>query len=217
MAAKAIFFDCANTLLHKPDIYPAILRVLADHNITIPEATLVHHHRLLSEAILFPDRTSRDFYLDFNAHLLRAFGVLPEARLLDALFDACSYLPWKAFPDTDFLSAIELPMGVLSNWDTSLDEKLGLLNARFNWVLGSDAHRLRKPDPAFFLKAIEAAGVEASTLIYVGDSLRLDIEPAKQLGIQAILIDRDNLYPHSTASRIKSLHELGGLLERSQS
>lgn len=211
---KAIFFDVANTLLYKPKVYSAIQNVLLDHKVAVPYPSLIAAHRLLSETIIFPDKTSSDFYREFNSHLLRSFGVVPTERLLDTLFSACSYLPWEAFSDVDFLSSIKVPMGVLSNWDRSLQEKLPLIaNTSFDWILGSAEQGVRKPDLTFFQKIIEATGMQAEEIVYVGDSMRLDIEPALSLGMKAVLIDRDDLYPHATVQRVKSLHEVAQLYD----
>jgi FMN phosphatase YigB (HAD superfamily) len=213
MEAKAIFFDVANTLLHKPGLYPAINGVLLNHGLTVPYKKIVASHRFLSEVILFPDRTSSGFYRDFNSHLIRSFGIAPTDELLDAIFSACTYLPWVPFPDTDQLASIELPMGVLSNWDTSLPKKISLIaNISFDWIINSAEQRVRKPDLDFFKKVLYATGLEARDIIYVGDSMRLDIEPALHLGMNAILLDRVEFYPSATVTRIKNLREIRSLL-----
>ena len=195
MKAKVIFFDAANTLLYKPDLYPAIVNVMLQHGVTVPYTKLLASHRLLSEVIPFPDRTSSGFYRDFNSHLVRSFGVPPTEKLLDEIFSACSYLPWCPFPDTDHLTSIPLPMGVLSNWDKSLPEKLALIaNTRFEWIIGSEDYQVRKPDLDFFKKIFHITGLKAEEIIYVGDSMRLDIEPALHLGMNVLLLDRDDYY-----------------------
>lgn len=210
MPTKAVFFDVANTLLQKPDLYPTMERVLQFHGVNVPRPTLVDRHRLLSEAILFPDRTSAEFYREFNGQLLRALGVVPTDELLDALFSACTYLPWAPFPDTTHLATIEHAIGVLSNWDTSLSKRLALFgNVHFEWVLGSAEQHVRKPDAAFFQKVLAITGLEPGEIAYIGDSIRLDIEPALRLGMNAILIDREGLYPHATVRRIATLAEIG--------
>lgn len=213
MAVKAVFFDVANTLLHKPGLYPAMLGTLRAHGADVPARLLLERHRLLSEIVMFPDRTSRHFYDEFNAHLLRSLGIAPTDSLLDDLFSACSYLPWEAFPDTSELESLALPIGILSNWDASLQERLSMLDPISpRWIFGSSQQRLRKPDPAFFRLAIDAAGIPPGEIAVVGDSLRLDIEPALRLGMQAFLVDRDDLYPTATVQRIRHFGEIGALL-----
>jgi HAD superfamily hydrolase (TIGR01493 family) len=213
MCAKALIFDAANTLLHKPALYPAIAGVLATRGIDIPLDILAARHRLVSEVVLFPDTTSQDFYREFNAHFLRSIGVASNPELLDALFAGCTYLPWAPFDDTAALTGITLPMGVLSNWDSSLGDKLASIEGvRFEWMLGSAEVGVRKPDPRFFAKAVTATGVAASDIVYVGDSIRLDIEPALRAGMQAILVDRDNLFVNGNVPRIDSLDQLTAYL-----
>ncbi len=210
---SAVFLDVANTLLHKPDLYPTIRKVLRDAGINVPEKEIASRHRLLSEALEFPDRTSRDFYEKFNAQFLRALGVAAKPALLEAIYDACSYLPWAKFPDVTCLKTINLPLGALSNWDRSLPEKLkSFTDLTFQWVLGSEDQQVRKPDTVFFKRMLEVAACPADEIVYVGDSVRLDVEPALKLGIRAYLIDRDDLYPNSNLPRLRSLAGLEAVL-----
>ncbi|MEO7066337.1 MAG: HAD family hydrolase [Rhodanobacter sp.] len=213
MTIKAIFLDAANTLVHKPELYPSMQRVLHAHGIDVDLDYLARQHRFMSEAKVFPDRTSREFYLEFNSELLRSLGVLPDLKLLDELFSACSYLRWKAFPDVASLASIKLPLGVLSNWNTRLPETLSLIpDLRFAWVLGSEQLGLRKPDPAFYERILSATKLKGQEIVYIGDSMRLDIEPALKLGFRAALIDRDNLYMHSNVPRLTTLSQVSTLL-----
>lgn len=210
---RAVFFDAANTLLHKPALLPAMAGALRSHGIDLPDDELARRHRWLSEVVVFPDRTSRGFYDTFNAQLLRAFGIVPAQVLLDAIFAACSYLPWQPFPDTDALARLDRPLGILSNWDSSLPERLASIDGvQFRWVLGSQQQGVRKPDTEFFRRMIDACDLEPAQIAYVGDSLRLDIEPALALGVRALLIDRDDLFPHANVPRLRSLDMLGALL-----
>jgi len=210
---QAIFLDAANTLLYKPALIPTMLNVLKRHGIKLPEVEFASRHRWLSEVIVFPDRTSRDFYAEFNAQLLRSFGIIPNPDLLNEIFAACSYLPWHPFDDVSALQTYPHPLGVLSNWNKSLPEQLALIpNIHFRWILGSEQEKVRKPELAFFQRIIDEAKLAPTQIAYVGDSLRLDIEPALILGLSAFLIDRDNLYPYARVPRIRSLTELGHYL-----
>lgn len=205
----AIFFDVAHTLLEKPAVMPALHAAMARHGIDVPMPELQARHRLLMEAIVFPDRTSRDFYADFNAALVRAVGAMPTEALLDDMFTSCSYQPWVPYTDVHAIQRIDLPRGILSNWDSSLKDRLGsLLRMDFDWILGSEEQSLRKPDSAFFRLMLESTGLAPARIAYVGDSMRLDIEPALRMGFNAILLDRDNLFPHSPLARITSLDQL---------
>lgn len=210
---KAVFFDVANTLLDKPDLYVNIRRVLAAHGFDVSIEDLSRRHRLLSEVIEFPDKTSASFYHDFNAHLLMMLGIIPTEVLLKEIFDACTYLPWKEFEDVKWLREILLPKGVISNWDKSLPEKLqALVKLEFEWVLGSEQMAVRKPKLEFYQHLLSVTKLDGPEILYVGDSLKLDIQPALSLGIQAVLIDRLDLYPAAKVKRVISMKELNQFL-----
>src|SRR5258708_5483170 len=111
---KAIFFDVSNTLLHKAELFPRIETVLKNNGLSIDEDELRVKHKLLSEIVLFPDKTSVDFYNHFNSELLYSVGVIPTTKLISEIFNVCTYLPWTAFDDTVALASINLPLGIIS-------------------------------------------------------------------------------------------------------
>ncbi|MEN9333064.1 MAG: hypothetical protein RLY35_244 [Bacteroidota bacterium] len=206
---KVYLFDLANTLLYKPTFYTRFLDVLNQHGHAIPMDVFKAKHRWLSEVITFPDKTSRSFYQDFNAHLLLSLGIAPESSLLDEIFSACTYLPWEAFEDTGVLAKLNGPKAILSNWDESVKDKVDeFFPGQFSTVFGSALSGLRKPDLAFFQTAISGLGVAPEEITYVGDSLKLDILPALELGIRAVLIDRNGDYPYYRGQKMHSLEEL---------
>jgi HAD superfamily hydrolase (TIGR01509 family) len=53
-------------------------------------------------------------------------------------------------------------------------------------VTSSDGVGVRKPDPAFFERLVELAGVEAGELAYVGDRVDNDVLPALAVGLVAV-------------------------------
>ena len=65
MTYKYIYFDVANTLLHKPELFTKINHVLVQHGYEVEINYLKKVHKLLSETITFPDKTSKDFYHEF--------------------------------------------------------------------------------------------------------------------------------------------------------
>jgi FMN phosphatase YigB (HAD superfamily) len=206
---KAIFLDVANTLLHKPNLIKTFSGVLRRHGVDIPDIDLMARHRLLSELVVFPDRTSKSFYREFNAELLRSFGIVPHSVVLDDIFAACSYLAWHPFDDVSTLQDQIRPLGILSNWDKSLPKQLEVMpDLHFKWILGSENENLRKPDKAFFERILDETKLSPSQIAYIGDSVKLDIEPALGLGLSAFLIDRDDLYPYASVPRLRSFAEL---------
>jgi len=205
---RYILFDAANTLIHKPQLWSQMDTVLSAHGHRVPPELLKRNHKLLSESVHFPDRTSGDFYRRFNAELLYSLGIIPSEKLLDDLFSRCTYLPWEKFPDTEILLSLNVPLGVLSNFNSTLLELLENKFGRiFRDVLISENVGYGKPDPRFFQRAVEMSGVPAGQILYVGDSLKLDVQPAMAAGMKPLLIDRENIFPLA-AGRMTSLEQL---------
>lgn len=68
----------------------------------------------------------------------------------------------------------------------ALVEALGW-SARFAANLGGDSLDVRKPDPAHVLAAIEAAGGDVRSTVFVGDSI-VDVTAAKAAGVPVIAV-----------------------------
>lgn len=210
---KAVFFDVANTLLEKPNLYLNIHNILKKEGYNIPFEFLQTQHRLISETLTFPDKTSADFYQFFNSKFLLLLGIIPTNALLLNIYQVCSYLPWKIFPDTKILSQLFLPIGVISNWDKTLPEKLNsFFDIRFSWVLCSEEMNKRKPAIDFYENILKVTGYNAEEILYVGDSIELDIQPALNLGMKTVLIDRLDLYKYTSLNRIKDLGDIKNYL-----
>lgn len=203
-----ILFDVAGTLLGKPAFYATFLNVLRENGCAVAPSNLRKVHKLLSEVIHFPDRTDAKFYQHFNSELLYLLGIMPTQELLEHIFEACSYLPWEKFDDTSVVHEIDIPMGIISNFNTTLKAKLNdFFGPIFKDIFGSEALGVSKPDLRFYQKAIGQIGVAPDKILYIGDSVKLDIQPAMEIGIHAMLIDRDGNFP-SSKYRIDSLNEI---------
>ncbi len=212
MQPKYILFDVAGTLLHKPAVFTSIQKVLQQNGFDFEEKKIKAQHKILSECYIFPDQTDVTFYQKFNSDLLFSLGVIPNEKLLNQIFDACTYLPWEKFSDTHYLNETKIPAGIISNFNSTLKEKLKtFFDVEFKDIFVSEELGVAKPDKLFYQKAIEKIDINPAEIIYVGDSLKLDIKPAQELGLNAILIDREEYYP-AFENRIKSLNELNNYL-----
>ncbi|HEY1047343.1 MAG TPA: HAD family hydrolase [Bacteroidia bacterium] len=203
-----LLFDAANTLIHKPLLFEKAAGVLESFGHSIPMNFLKQRHKLVSEIIVFPDRTDKEFYRKFNSEWLYALGILPKDEILNGLFEACSYLPWEKFEDTEILSEIKGEKAILSNFHGSLTNLIeSKFPGIFKEIVISENEKFRKPDSRFYLTAIEKLKVEPKDILYIGDSLKLDVEPAESTGIRSLLIDRDNEFPYFK-NRIQSFKEI---------
>ncbi|MES2417275.1 MAG: HAD family hydrolase [Bacteroidota bacterium] len=209
---KYIFFDVAGTLLGKPTLFTIIKNTLSDfgHQVSLEE--IKQKHKLLSEVIHFPDRTDEAFYKKFNSDLIYLFGIVPTVELVQAIFKNCTYLPWEKFEDTIVLPELNIPIGVISNFNTTLKEKLNsFFGVIFSDVLVSEELGVAKPNIEFYKSALDRIPYKAEEVLYVGDSIKLDLEPALELGFKVLIVDRDQFYPNLKC-RISNLSEIKNYL-----
>ena len=203
-----ILFDVAGTLLYKPSFFDKILVILKANGYKIREEEVRFKHKLLSETIKFPDRTNKKFYDFFNEELLYSLGILPDISLLNKIFINCSYLPWEKFNDTQVLEKIEQPIGIISNFNNTLRSKLDeSFNINFCNIIVSEEIGISKPDLEFYKRALEIIDVDPHKILYIGDSVKLDLQPAMLCGIDTLVIDREDFYP-ALEAKISNLNHI---------
>jgi len=212
---KHVVFDVAHTLLDKPLLYRSIGEALKTHGYSVDEKTIRQKHKFLTEKFRFPNKTGKDFYRLFNRAFCRALGIEAENSLIEDIYYAALKIPWEPFSDTEVLKDISLPKGILSNWDNTLHDKLKMTfpGVYFEFVLVSSDTGMAKPHEAFFHKMIAACGVLPKEILYIGDSPELDIYPALKAGIQALLIDRHDVFGDFKGDRITNLEEILPLIK----
>jgi putative hydrolase of the HAD superfamily len=117
----------------------------------------------------------------------------PRAALTAALMEA---LEFSAFPDAApalrALRAAGCFLGVVSNWDVSLGDRLEEtgLAPLVDGVVSSAEVGVLKPHPAPFERALALAGVRAADAWHVGDSVTEDVDGARAAGIRPVLLAR---------------------------
>lgn len=211
---KAVVFDVGETLIDETRIWSrwadrlgvprmALLGVLGGM------AALDRQHREAFEVIL-PG-------LDIEAEMVR--WAVDEPDGLRENFDADD-LYHDARTALAELQRRGLTVVVAGNQPPQALAALVAMRLPVDAVFTSAQWGVEKPDPAFFTKVAEVAGVTPAEICYVGDRLDNDVLPAKRAGMMAVLIRRGPWgYLHSerpaaaeTAAVIDSLHELPELL-----
>jgi HAD superfamily hydrolase (TIGR01549 family) len=126
--------------------------------------------------------------------------------------------PEKVDPDAPPLLAglLErgLRLGIISNWSADLTEYLegrGLA-MYFEAIIASDAVGTAKPHREIFLKGLAAMGCSPRDAVHVGDDYWADIVGAREIGMRAILIDRDGEDHHADCPTIARLRDVEALL-----
>ena len=93
------------------------------------------------------------------------------------------------------VSSVTLPaenglLGILANQPAGCRERLHLwgIEQYFDLILASAEEGLSKPDPAFFMLALQRAGCLPHQAVMVGDRLDNDILPAKKIGFKTVWV-----------------------------
>jgi len=193
---QAVTFDLAGTLLHpKPSVGGVYARCARLFGV---DADPVRLDRDFALAFRTADRSgsARDFWAEVVA---RCFGSTLPASRRDTVFEAC----WSAFgrPDAWRLSAgarqavtavrfLGLKTGVLSNADSRMRPVLEGhgLTPLFDAVLLSEETGRTKPEPGAFTRAARELGVPISALVHVGDSVKEDVEAARDAGATGMIL-----------------------------
>jgi len=111
-----------------------------------------------------------------------------------------------ALPTLDALRDRGLKLGLLSNSARDLDVFVAHHGLTVDAVLTSRAHGKTKPHETIFRRMLELLDVTAEEAVMVGDTIEDDIDGARAVGMQAVLVDREGRYPEAGA--LDDLREL---------
>lgn len=213
MKYEFVYFDVADTLLYKEGLYEALQTSLAKFDYNFDKKIILQKHRLVSELIPKPERTTKEFYDHFNSEFLYSMGVVPRRDIVDTIFESCKNLKWKKFSDTDVIKKYRDRIGIISNWDSNLRRILSsIFDFEFKKIIISSEVGIAKPVLGIYKKALSELNVPKSKVVYIGNSVKLDMVPAMELGMKAVLLDRDNFYPDYQYAKLKSFTEIEGFL-----
>ena len=112
-----------------------------------------------------------------------------------------------ALPVLDRLGEHGLLIGLLSNSSRDLHEFVAHHSLRADAVLTSHAHGKTKPHESIFRAMLDLLGVGADEAVMVGDTVDDDVDGARAVGMQAVLLDREGRYPE-LEGRLDDLREL---------
>lgn len=121
---------------------------------------------------------------------------------------------WQLYPDAaatlKLLTRNGCRIGLISNFDSRLSGLLKDLGLQ-PWIAQvtiSARVGVAKPDPGIFLAACVQANAKPANACYVGDSPSHDYYGARKAGMQAVLLDRDNLHSNFDGARVRRLSAL---------
>lgn len=204
-----LLLDVEETLVYKKYLYETIHSILLDYNYAIPLEYLRKIHKLTFNTLRIPPQTSEKFYEQFNAAFLLNLGIIPEEKLMNDIYQKCRNLDWILHEDTSVLEELSINKAIVSNWKKNLKEFItSITKVEFSHIISSYDLKTQKPSKEFYLKALQQIAMPYDSILYVGDSLKLDILPATEIGIRSVLIDRHKDAEIYRGEKIISLREL---------
>jgi putative hydrolase of the HAD superfamily len=228
---EIVFFDAGETLVHPHPSFGELFAMVAhDHGYDVSADTVrAVQDRLAPHLIDIAEETgaefpslSREASETFWSYLYKRFleelGIADESLVAKLYATFSSSSSYKLFDDViptlEELKRRRYRLGLISNFEGWLEELLMELEVGhiFDTTVISGIEGVEKPDPLIYRIALERAGVEPGAAMHVGDSPVLDVEPAKEVGMKAVLLDRVGRYPRADDPKIVSLKELPPLV-----
>jgi putative hydrolase of the HAD superfamily len=231
---RAVFFDLGGTLLKmRRDKIMATVLEWEGHNRSEP---LIHDAYMKIEPEWVGEYSgkpqteseSRAAYARLDYLVLRELRVSQDhtelARLSESIRDGWSKLDRKIelelYPDAEplllRLKADGLILGLISNAPPETAEtvkRLGL-HRHIEHVVISGIQGYSKPNPEIFLHALRLASVAPTESVHVGDLYGADVLGARAVGMDAILLDRENRFSRLDCDRVSGLSEVPAHLKK---
>jgi len=205
---RAVIFDCYSTLIdirtneRKEEIFRRLSLYLRYYRVNIAAKSLMSALDQEKERYL---QTNSERYPEVDLavvfrNILKREG-LDNPFLAEScckLFRLLSRERFGLFPDSlpvlREMKTNGYPLAVLSDAQKVFclqeGEMLGLIQFFDHFVM-STHFGFRKPDPRLFEIACSLMGIPPSEAVYIGNDLEKDVIGAKQIGMQAILLDRN--------------------------
>lgn len=218
----AVWFDAGGVLV-LPD--PTVLAPLLEP--CGGSADLDRHRRAHYEAMAVKSRLRDDErdWLAYDEAYVRSVGVRENlVDLATRLLSACRVSDLWRWPIPESVSAARtlhargIPLAVVSNASGQIAATLELMQicqvgegpfVPMRCIIDSHVVGVAKPDPAIFeLAALHFAEFDRSRIVYVGDSVTMDIGGATAAGLRAVLLDPFDDHAGAAFERIRSIADL---------
>jgi len=219
---RAVLFDVDFTLSRPgPELGPdAYRRVGEAHGLDLdPERYEEARIAAFADLRMHPElEHDEEIWIAFTEDIVRGMGGAADGARACAVeivrrweIHANFDLYDDAAPVLEALRGYGLRIGLISNGQRDLDAFARHHELDVDVAVGSKSHGRTKPHASIFETALAALGVAADETVMVGDSYADDIEGARALGMRAILLDREGLYP-AEPDRIAGLDALPSAL-----
>jgi putative hydrolase of the HAD superfamily len=203
---RAVVFDVDFTIARPgPDLGPEGYRALGErHGLRLDPARYDEARRAAVETLERHPELDHDeeIWVLFTERIIQGMGgvgdTYPVALEMTRAWEQAAHFELydDALPTLAALRERGLSIGLLSNTGRDLEVFVRHHGLDVDAVLTSARFGKTKPHAAIFRHMLELLGVEPGEAAMVGDTLEDDIEGARAVGMQALLLDREGRYPH---------------------
>ena len=210
---KAVSLDAGNTLFHaKPSVGDIYARVSRKHGLDLPPSVIASRFSAVFHQMTDPELVSGNeetiysktwwfklvqsvfgeavrMFHDFNAFFDELYETFARGDSWELYEDV--------LPTLEYLKNEGIKRALISNWDFRL---LGILEdlkltSFFDCICVSAVEKVHKPAKEIFLRAVTRLDVAPEEMLHIGDDYRLDGLGAKNAGLQAVIIHRNDRTP----------------------
>jgi FMN phosphatase YigB (HAD superfamily) len=178
---EGVVFDVGYTLIDETRRW----REWADWLEIAPEKLWASMRSVIAEGVHHVEALKR---LDPGFDLKKARAARRRAGRLDRFIPADFYP--DASPCIARLKAAGLKTGAAGNMSVDVEQLLASSGLALDVIGSSQRWGVEKPNPIFFERVIEAVGLSADRLAYVGDRPDNDVGPATAAGMCAVYLRR---------------------------
>ena len=226
---RAVFFDLYGTLagFHPPK-EQVQTQALKSLGINVSHEGIIKGYALADELMSQVNATDapvpqleggdrEQFFSEYERLIIKGAGIEVDIETAKRAWAKVREVPYgfKAFDDAlptlAELRERELTLGLLSNLGDGATDMIESLKLApyLDFVITSKDAGAGKPHPPIFRIALSRAGVRPDDARHVGDSPLSDVQGARGVGIQPILLDRDGVLSDvDDCPRITSLKEV---------
>ncbi|MFN2146226.1 MAG: HAD family hydrolase [Anaerolineales bacterium] len=124
------------------------------------------------------------------------------------------HIPGDVFPTIRQLKQVGVKVGLLTNRSDPPTDYLheSGLASEMDFSVAAGQIGTWKPDPEAFYYSMGVAGALPAETVYIGDNYYADVLGARNAGMQAVLIDRERIFPEPDCPAIYEIAELLPLL-----
>lgn len=219
MKIKAVLFDLGGTLVKTSPISETMKEILEIYGVERSPEEIERARKATEKHVDIKELPTLgdEFWIRWNTQILERLGVCGKVSLLA---EKITKLWWchakvELYPEVEktlnLLKQSGLKIGLITNGlESDVREilpKVGLVEF-FDVEITSDTVGKMKPSKEIFLCALEKLGVMPHEALFVGDMVKHDYKGAKECGLKALLIDRENRVKEGDVEKIGSLTEL---------